>query len=267
MSIRLNDMKGFAFDLDGTIWSGEALLPGAIELVAALRNAGRKVVFVSNNSRKPSTELSKKLTQMGIPTEPSEVVAAVEIAGEAVHRELGPVNVLVLGTTELHRVLERAGHRVLAMEEWEHSQAVVVGVDPEFNYASLKYAASAVHQGAKLFAVNLDARFPVGPNRYEPGCGALAEAVAVAGGSRPIGIGKPGHPLFEMALMRLQCQPAEAVMVGDSASADIAGAAAVRMRTAWIQNNAEPNVLISPDWSAPDPARLLELWQTDLFQG
>ena len=167
---------------------------------------------------------------------------------------------LVLGTTELHRVLERAGHRVLAMEEWEHSQAVVVGVDPEFNYTRLKYAAAAVHQGAKLFAVNLDARFPIGPNRYDPGCGALAEAVAVAGGCRPIGIGKPGQPLFEIALARLQCQADEAVMVGDSASADIAGAAAVGMRTAWIQNNAEPEVVISPDWSVPDPAKLLRLW-------
>ena len=77
MSIRLNDMKGFAFDLDGTIWSGETLLPGAIELVDTLRKAGRKLVFVSNNSRKPAAELSHKLTKMGIPTEPSEVVAAV----------------------------------------------------------------------------------------------------------------------------------------------------------------------------------------------
>ena len=266
MSLRLRDMKGFAFDLDGTIWSGETLLPGAIELVAALRKASRRVVFVSNNSRKLAQELSLKLTRLGIPTQPAEVLAALELTGEAIHQRLGAANVLALGTSELHGVLERAGHKVLDLEEWARASAVVVGVDPEFNYTRLRYAASAVSNGALLFAVNLDARFPVGPDRYDPGCGALVEAVSVAGGRKPIGVGKPGQPLFEIALNRLQCAPGQAVMVGDSARADIAGAAAMGMHTAWVINDSEPEVLISPDWSVADPGALLALWQEDVLR-
>jgi HAD superfamily hydrolase (TIGR01450 family) len=264
MGFRIRDVKGFAFDLDGTIWSGATLLPGAIELVEALRNAGRKVVFVSNNSRKLSCELSEQLSRLGIPTRPIEVLAAVELIGVAIHRQLGSVELLALGTGELHGVLERAGHRVLELDLWPRARAVAMGVDPEFNYARLQAASSAVGNGALLFAVNLDARFPVGPDRFDPGCGALAEAVAVAGGRRPISVGKPGRPLFEMALERLECQPGEAAMVGDSAAADIAGAAAVGMRTVWIINDAEPDVVITPDWSVADPAALLELWQADV---
>jgi 4-nitrophenyl phosphatase len=156
-----------------------------------------------------------------------------------------------------------AGHRVLELDDWPRARAVALGVDIDFSYGRLRSAAEAVSRGALLFAVNLDARFPVGPDRFDPGCGALAEAVATASGRRPIAVGKPGRPLFEMALERLGCEAGQAAMVGDSAAADIAGAAAVGMRTAWIINDAEPGVAIQPDWSVPDPAGLLALWQSE----
>jgi 4-nitrophenyl phosphatase len=111
---------------------------------------------------------------------------------------------------------------------------VAVGNDPAFDFARLRGAARAVAAGAAFFTVNLDPRLPVGPEEFDPGCGALAEAVAVAGGARPVVIGKPHRPIFDMALERLGCRPADAAMVGDSLASDVAGGHAAGMFTIWL---------------------------------
>lgn len=114
------------------------------------------------------------------------------------------------------------------------AQAVAVGNDPAFDFARLRAAARAVAAGAAFFTVNLDPRLPVAPGEFDPGCGALAEAVAVAAGVRPLVVGKPHRPIFEMALERVGCALGEAAMVGDSLVADITGGHAAGMFTGWI---------------------------------
>jgi HAD superfamily hydrolase (TIGR01450 family) len=168
--------------------------------------------------------------------------------------------VLALGTEELAGVLAAAGHTVLGIEAWEEVQAVAVGVDVTFSYARLRAAAEAVANGATLFAVNLDSRFPVGPGRFDPGCGSLATAISVASGGRPIvGVGKPSPPIFEIALERLGCRPAEAAMVGDSAESDLAGGREVGMATIWVDHERPSQPLA--DLSVRDPAELLAIWE------
>jgi len=233
----LTELRGFAFDLDGCIWAGQTLLPGAADLVAALRAARRRVVFVTNSSRELSDSLSDRLTQLGIPTPAHDVLPALELLGEAIRRRMGRVRVLPLGTDEMRQVLEAAGHAVVPMDEWARAQAVTVGNDPAFDFARLRAASRAVAGGAAFFSVNLDPRLPVAPGEFDPGCGALAEAIAVAGGARPVVIGKPHRPIFEMALERLGCQPAEAAMVGDSLATDVAGGRAVGMCTVWLDSS------------------------------
>ena len=104
---------------------------------------------------------------------------------------LGAVPVLVIGTDDLSQVLAASGHTPVPVERWQEAKAVVVGVDLDFNYERLRAAARAVAAGASFFAINLDNRFPVGPGLFDPGCGALAAAIAVAGGAEPVAIGKP----------------------------------------------------------------------------
>jgi HAD superfamily hydrolase (TIGR01450 family) len=232
--VSLADVRGFAFDLDGCIWAGQTLLPGAAELVRALREAGRRVVFVTNSSRELAAGLAERLTRLGIPTPPADVLAALELLGETIRRRVGAVRVLGLGTDEMRRVLEAAGHTVVGAEAWPRAQAVAVGNDPAFDFARLRAASRAVAAGATFFTVNMDPRLPVAPGEFDPGCGALAEAVAVAGGARPIVVGKPHRPIFEMALERLGCRPAEAAMVGDSLATDVAGGRGAGMYSIWL---------------------------------
>ena len=230
----LGDLRGFTFDLDGTIWEGPSLLPGAVELVADLRQEGLGVVFASNCSRHGSPLLCRQLADLGIATTPSEVFTPFDLVGEEVKRRLGPVPVLVIGTDDVGRVMESSGHTKLPVDRWHEARAVVVGVDHDFSYDRLRAAARAVASGAAFFAINLDARFPVGPGVFDPGCGAIAEAIAVAAGVRPTTIGKPERPLFQIAIERLGCPPHQAAMVGDSTASDIAGGRAAGMFTIWL---------------------------------
>ncbi len=178
----LGRIHGFAFDLDGTIWAGPTLLPGAGELVAALRGAGVRVVFASNSSRQGSSLLAQRLTEMGIDASDGDVVTAFDLVGDEILHRLGRVRVMLLGTRELADLLESSGHVVLPIDAWSQAQAVVVGNDPEFDFGRLRAASRAIAAGAAFFAVNMDARFPVGEDEFDPGCGSLAEAVAVAAG-------------------------------------------------------------------------------------
>jgi HAD superfamily hydrolase (TIGR01450 family) len=232
--VNLAALRGFAFDLDGCIWTGAALQPGARALVAALRAAGRRVVFVTNSSRERAPRIAARLSGLGIPATAADVLAALDLLGDVIRRAVGPVAVLALGTPEMHEVLEAAGHTVVGIDDWPRARAVAVGNDPAFDFARLRAASRAVAAGAAFFAVNLDPRLPVAPGAFDPGCGALAEAVAVAGGARPIVVGKPHAPIFELALARLGCRAAEAAMVGDSLAADVAGGRAAGMVTVWV---------------------------------
>src|SRR5207248_6896013 len=98
---RLREVRGFAFDLDGTIWEGPRLLPGATALVDDVRRAGIGIVFASNSSRHGSGVLCRRLAELGLVAAPREVLAALDLAGEEVRRRMGPVRVLSIGTDEL----------------------------------------------------------------------------------------------------------------------------------------------------------------------
>ena len=254
----LQDVCGFAFDLDGTIWEGPAILPGAIELVTDLRAEGLGVVFVSNCSRSGSHSLSHRLGELGITADPAEVLTPFDLVGDEVRRELGPVRVLVLGTEELSQVLVSAGHTPIKFEQWQEAQAVVVGVDHDFDYSRLRVAARAVAAGASFFAINLDNRFPVGPGLFDPGCGALAAAIAVASGIEPVAIGKPQPTLFRVAIERLGYPSRQTAMVGDSQASDIKGGRNAGMCTVWLDpENNDPK----PDCADLKVRNLCELHQ------
>src|SRR5262249_20882749 len=153
-----------------------------------------------NSSRHISKVLRHRLAELGIDAAPREMLAALDLAGEEVRHRMGPVRVLPLGTEELTEVLLASGHAIVADEDWKPAHAVVVGIDPHFSYDRLRVASRAVAAGAAFFSVNMDHRFPTGPDEFDPGCGSLAEAIALAGGVRAVGIGKPELPLFRAAV-------------------------------------------------------------------
>lgn len=262
--MRLRALRGFAFDLDGCVWTGDRLVSGARAFLEALRRAGRPIVFLTNNSRDRPAQLAEKLTRLGVPASAAQVITALELLGEAIRRRFGPSPVLALGSEELLEVLRAAGHTVVAPEAWAEARVVAVGNDPGFDYAKLRAAARAVASGAGFVTVNLDPRLPLEGGAFEPGCGALAEAIAVAGGARPLVVGKPFRPIFEVAIERLGCPPAEAAMVGDSLATDIRGGLEAGMVTIWLAPpEASPGAL-APHLRVASFEELAARWEAEV---
>jgi HAD superfamily hydrolase (TIGR01450 family) len=229
-AVSLRDVRGFVFDLDGCVWQGNTLNPGARETLAALDAAGRGVAFLTNNSRATAATVQARLHALGV-TFARHCLTPLEIIGSVIRERFGISRVLVMGAPEMAAMIAAAGHDVLGMKDYRSATVVAVGNDFELSYDRLAAAARAAAAGAPVVTPNLDPRLPIEDGDFLPGCGAIVQAVCAAAGVRPIVVGKPEAPLFRIALGRLGVTAADSAMVGDSREADIAGARAVGMRT------------------------------------
>ena len=223
-------MRGFIFDLDGCVWTGDVLMPGAAEVLALLRSQDRAIAFLTNNSRARAATMRAKLERLGVQATARDVLTPLEILGEVLDTHVGPASrVLAIGGPELEAAAADGGHSLVPLDRYREAQAVVVGNDFDFSYERLTAASRAVAGGAAFLTPNLDPRLPVEGDDFLPGCGAIVEAVAAAAGVRPLVVGKPEPPLFELALGRMGLTADEAAMVGDSVDSDVRGARRVGM--------------------------------------
>jgi HAD superfamily hydrolase (TIGR01450 family) len=232
--VDFRSLRAFIFDLDGCVYTGGTLVPGIQEYLQELREKGRRILFLTNNSREAGDELQAKLLRLGIPARREEILSAVEVVGPYVRDRFGPSRVLALGSDTLRRLLIEAGHSLVPVEAYRDARVVVVGHDFDFDYRKLAAASRAVASGAAFVAVNVDPRLPVEGGEFYPGCGALVEAVAAAVGTRPEVVGKPMPYIFRAALARLRVPAEEAAMIGDSLASDVGGAQAVGLKTIWL---------------------------------
>lgn len=235
-------------DLDGCVWIGEAVVPGTIETIAALRKAGKRVAFVTNNARRGTEEFVRKLWSLGIQASLEEVVT---VGGALQHvladRHPGSTAV-VIGSPAIHRHVLDAGLRIVNGSDFvSRAQVVVVAGHDGFDYDELREAMQALRSGAALIGANRDPSFPM-PGGYWPGTGAVLAAVEVAGDATAETFGKPGPGLFLTALDRLG--PGRALVVGDRLDTDIAGAHAAGLDAALVLSGATSRAEAD---AAPEP--------------
>lgn len=226
----LAGLRGFVFDLDGCVWNGEVLNAGARELLDGVARSGRRLGFLSNNSRAPGRDLRARLHRVGVSVA-EHVLTPLDILGDVIGERWGRSRVLVIGAREMADAVLAAGHAVVDVKDWRAATVVAVGNDFDLTYERLTAAARAAAAGAALVTPNLDPRLPVEGGEFLPGCGAIVAAVATAARVRPVVIGKPEPPLFQMTLARLDLPAAAVAMVGDSLASDIRGARALGMPT------------------------------------
>jgi len=235
----LASVRGFVFDLDGCVWNGNELNPGARETLQRLVAAGRRIAFLTNNSRATAAEILARLHALGIDVA-EHAFTPLEIIGTVIAERFGPSRVLVIGAPEVAAAVARAGHTLVDPKDYAEAAVVAVGNDFDLTYERLTAASRVAARTGRFVTPNVDPRLPIEGGDFLPGCGALVAAVAAASGVAPLVVGKPEPPLFRMALARLGVTAAEAAMVGDSLPSDIRGARAVGMRT----------VLFAPDGPA-----------------
>ena len=210
--------RGWLFDLDGTVYRGQSLVPGADAAIAALRAAGRRVAFLSNKPIQTRDEYARKLTRLGIPTPVDDVINSSLVLARHLARLDPGAPVFVIGEPPLIAELSAHGFEVRGdpRVRW-----VVIAFDRTFDYAKLNTALQAVRQGARLIATNPDRTCPTEDGEI-PDCAGMTAAVeAVTGHAVEVIVGKPSPIILEVALERLGVAAGECVIVGDRLETDM----------------------------------------------
>ena len=242
-------------DLDGVVWLAGEPIPGSPEAVAALREAGERVVFVTNNSSSTVADQEARLASIGIPAAGDVVTSALAAA-----RLLQPGSTaLVCGGAGITEAVERVGARPVREGD---ADAVVVGFHRDFDYERLRAAATAVRRGARLIGTNDDATYPT-PDGEIPGGGAILAAGGTAAQTEPVVAGKPFQPMADTVIALAGTGPH--VMVGDRPSTD--GAFARRLGATFVlvlsgvtdaselPVDPAPDVVVPDLWAAASAAR------------
>jgi HAD superfamily hydrolase (TIGR01450 family) len=223
VSARIRRYDHVLLDLDGCVWVGDEACEGAVEAVAALRDGGASVLFLTNDVRHAPEDFVRKLWRLGFQASLAEVVTA----GAAVQFHLSGRDrgtAFVVGSQALVDHVSAAGLRIVNRTPFAtRADVVVVGAHDDFAYDELRTATQAVLRGAELIGATRDATFPM-PDGPWPGTGAVLAAVEAASGRRAgLVVGKPEPPMYEAARDRLG-RPGRILAVGDVLDVDVAGA-------------------------------------------
>ena len=209
-------------DLDGTLWVGDAATGRAPEAVDALREAGKGLLFLTNDPQRSAEDLVRKLWRLGFKASVDEIASV----GAAVQHELAARqggSAFVIGAQALVDHVAAAGLKIANNTEFAaRADVVVVSSHEEFDYRELRTATQAVLRGAELIGATRDPTFPM-PDGPWPGSGAVLAAVEAATGVQATLLaGKPEPAFYAAALDRVGA--GRVLAVGDRLDADVAGA-------------------------------------------
>jgi NagD protein len=223
---------GYIFDLDGTIYLGDVLLPHAAELLAHLRATGRKVAFLSNNPTRTREQYVAKLRGFGLQADLGEVVNSSYVMVQWLLEHAPAATLFVVGEAPLIGELAAAGFRL--SEQAGAIDIVVASFDRTFTYHKLQVAFDAIRAGARLVATNPDRFCPV-PGGGEPDAAAMIAAIEACTNTRcEVNVGKPSPIMARTVGALLQLPPERCLMVGDRLMTDIAMGAEAGMATALV---------------------------------
>jgi HAD superfamily hydrolase (TIGR01450 family) len=219
----IDDIDIVLCDLDGVVWLAHQPIVGSVEAVDRIRRAGRRVMFVNNNSAATLADHEQALASVGISAQGDVVSSAMAVTSLV---EPGQ-RVLVAGGPGVVEALERAGVEVVlntGIPLAARVDAVVVGLHREFDYDRLTVAANAARSSGRLIGTNTDTTYPT-PHGLLPGGGSILAAVASASGVEPTIAGKPHQPLATLVASMLTTSqaafvPRRVLMVGDRPETD-----------------------------------------------
>ena len=253
----LTDMniRGYLFDLDGVIWFGERLAPGARDFIEHCEQAGIPYAFVTNASALSRANLLSKFHRLGLTQVVSaQIFSASRVLGEYIAARKPNARVLVLGEQGTIDELTLAGVQVVS----ENADFVAIGADRSITYDKLTRICREVLNGAEIVASNQDRHFPH-EDGLLPGAGAFKAFVEYCSNKIATVVGKPAPAIFEQAIRWLGFAADELMMIGDTPEVDILGARAVGLRTTLLGAHLPADLPenMRPDVYARDLAQLL----------
>lgn len=228
----LADYDHFVLDLDGCVWVGDTCTPGAPEAVAALRSAGKALIFLTNDARRSPEDYVRKLWALGVRASLEEVVTVGAALQHLLAERARPASAFVIGSNAIFRHVADSGQRIVnGTERANEADIVVVASHDELSFEELKIATQALLDGAEMLAAGRDRTFPA-EDGFWPGTGAVVAALEYATGCTATVVGKPERQIFLTALDRLG--PGRTLVIGDRLDSDLAGAAASGLDAAIV---------------------------------
>ncbi len=224
----------FIFDLDGCVYFGDEPAPGATTLLHHLRQQGKRICILSNNSTHGPTGIRLRLAKMGIAVPEETIFTASTLAARHLFEHHGPQRVCVVGTDALAAEFRRFGHTVVDLTSTEPCGFLIMGRDVNFTFKRLERCVELVLNGATFIATNADMFHPTSSGGRTPETGTLAKAVASIANIHPTFTGKPEAYAFNAILKSAGVGPKQCLMIGDNRETDIAGALSVGMDACWI---------------------------------
>lgn len=235
----MDDVRFVLCDLDGVVWLARRAIPGSAEAIERLRAAGRRVLFVTNNSMSPIAEQEDALATIGIPAT-GDVVTSAQAGASLV--DAGDRVLVCGGDGVLEAVAERGAEPIdVRAGRTGRFDAVIVGLHRHFDFDGLQAANRAIRGGARFIATNDDVTFPT-PDGPTPGAGALVAAVRAVSETEPTIAGKPYAPMAALVADRCgsEFRPERALVVGDRGSTDGAFADAIGCPFALVRSGVTP---------------------------
>jgi NagD protein len=213
---RLRAKKAFICDMDGVLYHGNRLLPGAKEFVAWLIGREKKFLFLTNSSERSPRELQQKLARMEIKVAEEHFYTSALATASFLASQHPNGSAYVIGETGLTNALYAAGFSMNDV----NPDYVVIGDTHSYNYERIARAVELVRRGARLIGTNPDLTGP-GEEGIVPSTGALVAPIERAAGRKAYFIGKPNPLMMRHALRRLASRREETVIIGDRMDTDI----------------------------------------------
>jgi len=209
---------GYLIDMDGVLYRGQELIPGADEFLEELRTRGIPFRLLTNNSQRTRRDVVVKLARLGIVVEEEHVFTSAMATARYLALQKPGGTAFVIGEGGLHTALHTNGYSVVDRDP----DYVVVGEGRTFNLELVEAAVRMIHHGAKLVATNLDPNCPT-ETGIRPGCGALVALLETATGVKAFSVGKPSPVMMRVARKEMGLATDETIMIGDTMETDILG--------------------------------------------
>jgi NagD protein len=226
---RIREKKGFVCDMDGVIYHGPKLLPGAKEFVDWLKREGKQFLFLTNSSERSPRDLRQKLLGLGIDVDEKHFITSALATASFLASQCPNGRAYVIGENGLINALYEVG---FSMDD-RNPDYVVVGETRTYNFEKIENAVHLVLKGAKLIGTNTDLTGPT-ERGIAPACRALISPIELATGRQAYFIGKPNPLIMRDALRRLQCRREDTIIVGDRMDTDIISGIESEMETILV---------------------------------
>lgn len=213
-----SNQRGLLIDMDGVIYRGNQLIPGALEFIQSLKEHRIPFLFLTNNSQRTTRDVATKLSRMGIHVRDRNIFTCAMATASYLASRKPNGTAYVIGEGGLLQALHGCGYSIVDHDP----DFVVIGEGRTITLDTLEHAVNMILDGAKLIATNLDPNCPT-KSGTRPGCGATVAYLEAATGIKAFSVGKPSPIMMRAARKELGLATSQTIMLGDTMETDILG--------------------------------------------